>query len=192
MTAPAIGAVCVYCGSSPGRRSGYGAAADALGDAIAVSGRSLVYGGAHVGLMGRIADRVMAGGGRVVGVIPQALVEFEVAHEGLDELIVVADMHERKARMAALADGFVAMPGGLGTLEELFEMLTWSQLGFHAKPVGVLNVEGFYDRLLDFLDQARDDGFMKPAHRALLLAEADAGALIDGLERWLPNGIGKR
>jgi len=142
--------------------------------------------------MGRIADRVMAGGGRVIGVIPQALVALEVAHAGLDELIVVADMHERKARMAELADGFIAMPGGLGTLEELFEMLTWSQLGFHAKPVGVLNVEGFHDGLLAFLDHACEQGFMKPAHRDLLLAGAEAGALLDGLERWRPHGVGKR
>jgi len=142
--------------------------------------------------MGRIADRVMAGGGRVTGVIPQALVAREVAHTGLSELIVVADMHERKARMAALADGFIAMPGGLGTLEELFEMLTWSQLGLHAKPIGALNVGGFYDGLLDFLDHARDQGFMRPAHRTLLLAGPEASALLDELDAWRPATATRR
>jgi len=192
MSGSRIDAVCVYCGSSPGLDPVHGRAADALGDAIAAGGRSLVYGGARIGLMGRIAERVMAGGGRVTGVIPQGLVDREVAHDGLDELLVVADMHERKARMAALADGFVAMPGGLGTLEELFEMLTWSQLGLHAKPVGVLNVDGFHDGLLGFLDHACGQGFMTPAHRALLLARAGAEDLLTDLDAWRPMAAGGR
>ena len=183
--------VCVYCGSSAGSRDDYSSAAEALADQLVSRGLGLVYGGAHVGLMGRIANRVLAQGGKVIGVIPEALVDFEVAHEGLTSLEVVPDMHVRKARMSELADGFVAMPGGLGTLEELFEMLTWSQLGFHAKPVGLLNVAGYYDQLLGFLDHAASEGFMKTEHRALLLSASDASELLTSLSGWQPAGVAK-
>ncbi len=183
--------VCVYCGSSPGSRDDYRTAAEALADQLVAQGLGLVYGGAKVGLMGCIADRVLAGGGAVTGVIPSALVDLEVAHPGLTTLEVVPDMHARKARMAELADGFVAMPGGLGTLEELFEMLTWSQLGFHAKPVGLLNAAGFYDQLLAFLDHASDEGFMRVEHRALLLASGSAGQLLSMLVGWRSVTVAK-
>jgi len=140
-----IKSLCVYCGSSPGAKPDYVAMAETLAKTMAEQNLGLVYGGAHVGIMGALADRLIALGGTVIGVIPEALVEMEVAHQGLTELHVVADMHERKATMAKLSDGFVSLPGGLGTLEETFEMLTWSQLGFHDKPCGLLNVTGFYD-----------------------------------------------
>lgn len=148
---------------------------------------TLVYGGAHVGVMGAIAESVLSSGGRVVGVIPQALVELEVAHTGLTELHIVDDMHQRKAMMAGLSDGFIALPGGLGTLEELFEMLTWSQLGFHGKPVGALNVADYYSSLLTFLDQGVSEGFMKQAHRDLLLHDTVAAGLLDQLEAYTPT-----
>lgn len=170
--------VCVYCGSSPGTRPEYREAAEALAEQLVDQQLRLVYGGAHVGLMGRIADRVLELGGEVTGIIPSALVDMEVAHNALTSLEVVPDMHTRKSCMAELADGFVAMPGGLGTLEELFEMLTWSQLGLHTKPVGLLNVVGFYDQLLDFLDHAANEGFMRTEHRELLLAADSAGELL--------------
>jgi uncharacterized protein (TIGR00730 family) len=176
--------VCVYCGSSPGVRAEYQHAAEALADQLVARDLGLVYGGAHVGLMGSIADRVLARGGSVTGVIPRALVDLEVAHESLTSLEVVPDMHARKARMAELADGFIAMPGGLGTLEELFEMLTWSQLGFHAKPVGLLNMAGFYDQLLAFLDHAAAEGFMRVEHRELLLSAESADNLLTSLMAW--------
>jgi len=170
--------LCVYCGSSPGAKPDYVASGERLAQSMADNNLSLVYGGAHVGIMGVLADRLMELGGTVVGVIPESLVEMEVAHEGLTQLHVVADMHERKAKMAELADGFVALPGGLGTLEELFEMLTWSQLGLHSKPVGLLNVAGFYDHLLTFLDNACDQAFMLSHHRNLLMNATDPDDLI--------------
>lgn len=139
----------------------------------------LVYGGAHVGLMGRLADAVMAGGRRATGVIPRTLVEREVAHRGLDDLRVVGTMHERKALMADLADAFLAIPGGLGTLDELFEVWTWAQLGLHRKPIGLLNVAGYFDPLLSFLDRATAEGFVSAEHRATLLVESDPAALLD-------------
>lgn len=176
--------VCVYCGSSAGSREDYGIAAEALADQLVAQGLGLVYGGAHVGLMGRIADGVLAAGGEVTGVIPKSLIDLEIAHPGLTKLEIVPDMHVRKARMSELADGFVALPGGLGTLEELFEMLTWSQLGFHAKPVGLLNAAGFYDQLLAFLDHASGEGFMRDEHRALLLASSRADELLANLRAW--------
>lgn len=174
-----INALCVFCGSSPGRVPDYVAASEALADQLIERDITLVYGGAHVGTMGTLADRMMAGGGRVIGVIPQALVDVEVAHNGLTDLQIVPDMHARKAAMAAQADGFIALPGGLGTYEELFEVLTWAQLGFHQKPCGVLNVAGFYDRLADFLNHAASEGFMRQSHRDLLLADRSATALLD-------------
>ena len=165
--------LCVYCGSSPGRRPLFLAAAREMGRELADQGIGLVYGGGSVGLMGELADTVLAAGGEVVGVIPQFLVDAEVAHTGLTELVVVESMHARKAKMASLADGFAALPGGLGTLEELVEMLTWSQLGLHGKPCGLLDVDGYFDGLLAFLDRAVEEGFVKPVHRGLLLT-ADA------------------
>ncbi|HZX26949.1 MAG TPA: TIGR00730 family Rossman fold protein [Telluria sp.] len=170
--------IAVYCGSAHGAAPVYAEGARALGRAMAAQGLGLVYGGGNVGLMGVIADEVMRGGGTVIGVIPQALMDREVGHMGLTRLHVVKDMHERKAMMADLADGFIAMPGGMGTLEELFEMLTWSQLGIHHKPIGLLNVDGYYDRLLGFVAHMQEQGFVKPQHAALMMAESGPDALL--------------
>jgi uncharacterized protein (TIGR00730 family) len=188
--------ICVFTGSSPGARSVYADAAVALADEIAARGLELVYGGAQVGLMGVLADRVLANGGRVVGVIPEFLAVKEVAHGGLSELRVVATMHERKALMAELASAFVALPGGIGTFEETFEVLTWAQLGMHQKPVGLLDVAGYYATLIAFLDHAVAERFVKDAHRAMLLVEREPGALLDRMrdyappvvEKWLDRG----
>ena len=173
-----MNSVCVYCGSSSWVAGHYVQAARATGEAIARRGLSLVYGGAKVGLMGVVADTVLARGGRVIGVIPRALVEKEVAHPGLTVQHVVESMHDRKALMSELADGFLALPGGFGTLDELFEMLTWSQLGFHAKPIGVLNTSGYFDGLLSFCDRAVTDGFVHAAHRDTILTGVDARELL--------------
>ncbi len=158
--------VCVYCGSSPGFDPVYREAAVALGAGLAMAGHGLVYGGGHVGLMGTVADAVLAGGGEVVGVIPEALRARELAHLGLTELVVTGSMHERKAIMVERADAFVALPGGFGTFDELFETLTWLQLGIHAKPIVLFDVDGFFEPLLALADRAVDAGFLKPAHRA--------------------------
>jgi len=182
--------LCVYCGSAAGHDAVYAKAARELGLAIAQRGMSLVYGGGHVGLMGIVADAALAAGAKVTGVIPTALMDSEVGHTQLTELRVVKDMHERKALMAELADGFVALPGGIGTLEELFEVMTWLQLGYHRKPVGLLNTQGFYDDLLRMLNKQRDTGFLKPAHHALLITEADTAALLDRLMAFeMPEGV---
>jgi uncharacterized protein (TIGR00730 family) len=170
--------ICVYCGASNGLDPVHADAARALAQALVAHNIALVYGGGKVGLMGVIADEVLRLGGDVTGVIPQALMEREVGHLGLTRLFVVKDMHERKAMMAQLSDGFIAMPGGMGTLEELFEMLTWAQLGIHAKPIGLLNTNGFYDGLVKFVAHQRDQGFVRPEHAALLQSDADAGALL--------------
>ncbi len=182
-----IKSLCVYCGSSPGAKPDYVALAENLAQSMAEQNLGLVYGGAYVGIMGAVANRLMDLGGRVVGVIPEALVEMEVAHQGLTELHVVADMHERKATMARLSDGFISLPGGLGTLEEMFEMLTWSQLGLHGKPCGLLNVAGFYDDLLRFLDNACSEAFMLPHHRALLIDSTDPEELITRMQAYVPE-----
>lgn len=163
-----IRSVCVYCGSQAGGRPAYARAAAALGEAIARDGLTLVYGGGRVGLMGVVADAALAAGGRVVGVIPRLLVRKEVAHAGLAELVVTGSMQERKAKMAGLSDAFVALPGGIGTLDELFEMWTWAQLGLHAKPCALINTEGYYDHLVGFLDRAVEEGFLRPGIRSLL------------------------
>jgi uncharacterized protein (TIGR00730 family) len=176
--------VCVFSGSSPGADVAYRAAAVDLGHALARRRIGVVYGGASVGLMGAVADAAMEGGGHVTGVIPQSLVEREVAHDGLSDLRVVDSMHERKALMAELADAFVALPGGVGTLEELFEVYTWNQLGLHAKPLGLFNVRGYFDGLARFLDHAVAERFVTPKHRAMLLVEEDLGTLLDGLAGW--------
>jgi len=182
--------LCVYCGSAAGHDPVYAGAARELGLAIAQRGMSLVYGGGHVGLMGIVADAVLAAGAKVTGVIPTALMDSEVGHTQLTELRVVKDMHERKALMAELADGFVALPGGIGTLEELFEVMTWLQLGYHRKPVGLLNTQGFYDDLLRMLNKQRDTGFLKPAHHALLITEANTAALLDRMMAFdMPEGV---
>ncbi|NVD70909.1 TIGR00730 family Rossman fold protein [Duganella sp. BJB1802] len=171
-------AICVYCGANAGVNPVYAEAARALGRALVENNLSLVYGGGKVGLMGVIADEVLRLGGEVTGVIPTALVEREVGHTGLTRQFIVKDMHERKAMMAKLADGFIAMPGGMGTLEELFEMLTWSQLGIHAKPIGLLNVDGFYDGLTGFIEHASAQGFIRPQHAALMMSAPDAPGLL--------------
>ena len=171
--------ICVYCGSSPGRRPAYRDAAAALGRELAARGLGLVYGGASIGVMGAVADAVLEGGGEVVGVIPHSMAIKEVAHSGLAELFVVGSMHERKARMSELADGFVALPGGWGTFEELFEMLTWAQLGYHQKPCGLLNVAGYFDHLEAFLEHAFAEQFVREQFRPMLIREEDPAALLD-------------
>ena len=183
--------ICVFCGSNMGLRPGYAEAASALGSEIARRDLGLVYGGGRVGLMGVVADAVLEGGGRVVGVIPESLMGKEVDHEGLTALEVVSSMHERKARMAELSSGFVALPGGLGTLEELFEVWTWGQLGFHHKPCGLLDVDGYYASLLDFLDRSVDEGFVRPVHRSMLVVEEEAADLLDRLRDWIPPIVEK-
>ena len=183
--------VCVFTGSSPGRRDEYHAAANDLGRELVARGIELVYGGASVGLMGAVADAVLAAGGRVTGVIPQALVAMEVAHVGLSELRVVASMHERKALMADLSDGFIALPGGWGTLDELFEVLTWSQLGLHTKPCGVLNVAGYFDPLLAFMDRMVDEGFVRLEHRPTLGVAASPVELLSRMADYRAPTIDK-
>lgn len=175
---PIIRSLCVYCGASPGHSAVYAEAAAKLAATMVAHGIDLVYGGGNIGLMGRIADEVMQRGGKVVGVIPKALLAREVGHHGLTELHVVNDMHQRKAMMADLSDGFIALPGGWGTLEELFEMLTWLQLGFHSKPIGLLNTNGFYDKLLDFISHQVDEGFLSAVQAKLILQDTVAESLI--------------
>lgn len=184
--------ICVFCGSRPGVRPAYRAAAEAVGGLLAERGIELVYGGGNVGLMGIVADACLAAGGRVVGVIPRALLEWEVGHEGLTRLEVVDSMHTRKARMAELADGFIALPGGLGTFEELFEILTWAQLGFHSKPIGLLNVEAYYQPLVQMMERGVSEGFMKAENRGLLLVEDNAHALLRTMGAYHPPAVGKR
>jgi uncharacterized protein (TIGR00730 family) len=187
----ALKRVCVFCGSSNGARACYADAARAMGAALARRGVGLVYGGGRVGLMGIVADSVMAGGGAVVGVIPESMVSKEVAHQGLTELRIVGSMHERKALMADLADAFVALPGGYGTFEEFCEIVTWAQLGLHRKPCGLLNVEGYYDRLLSLFDHAVAERFVRSAHRALVLEERQPERLLDLVESYQPPALEK-
>lgn len=174
----------VFCGSSPGRAPEYRKAAQALGGLLGLRGIGLVYGGASVGLMGAVADAARAANGEVIGVIPQSLVDLEVAHPQLSDLRVVGSMHERKALMADLADGFIALPGGLGTFEELFEIWTWAQLGSHRKPVALLNVAGYYDGLLAFLDRCVSEAFVKPQHRGMLIVASEPVDLLQQIERY--------
>lgn len=176
--------ICVFSGSSAGARDAYAQAAEALGREIVTRGFGLVYGGASVGLMGVVADAVLDAGGSAIGVIPRALFSREVAHRGLSQLRVVNSMHERKAQMADLANAFVALPGGMGTLEETFEVLTWAQLGIHRKPCGLLNAAGYYDPLVAFLDHAFAERFIHPEHRSLLMVERDASALLDAFRNY--------
>jgi uncharacterized protein (TIGR00730 family) len=184
-------AVCVYCGSSNGAKPLYAQAARDFGHALVEANLALVYGGGKVGLMGVIADTVMAAGGRAIGVIPELLVDKEVGHVGLTELHVVPDMHQRKKMMADLSDAFVAMPGGAGTLEELFEVYTWAQLGYHQKPVALLNIDGFYDPLINLLQHTVDEGFMRQTYFDILQMDADPAALIGKLQRYQPPASDK-
>ncbi len=183
--------ICVYCGSSSGKRTDYVESARALALELLGNEVGLVYGGASVGMMGEIANTVLAGGGEVIGVIPQALVDKEVSHGGLTELHVVESMHERKKLMADISDGFIALPGGLGTLEELFEVLTWSQLGFHKKPCALLNVKGYYDDLSRFLDHAVEEQFIKPIHHKMLLVEENPKELLKAMAAYQPPAVDK-
>src|SRR5574343_1243815 len=188
--------ICVFCGSSSGHDEVYRAASTALGELLARRGIGLVYGGGNVGLMGIVADACLSAGGRVTGVIPQALMGKEVAgravdHSGLTRLEVVDSMHTRKARMAELADGFIALPGGLGTFEELFEILTWAQLGFHSKPVGLLNVDAYYQPLIQMMDRGVTEGFMKAQNRAMALADTTIESLLDAMAAYQPEPVSK-
>ncbi len=178
--------VCVFCGSSSGRNSRYLDAARRMGRTLARRGMGLVYGGGGVGLMAAVADAALEAGGEVVGVIPRALQLRELAHDGLTALHVVGSMHERKAKMAELAEGFVALPGGMGTLEEFAEILTWAQLGLHQRPCGLLDVAGYYRPLVAFFDHAEAEGFLKPEHRRLVLVADDPDALVDRFLAWEP------
>ncbi|MEH6498160.1 MAG: TIGR00730 family Rossman fold protein [Pseudoalteromonas distincta] len=183
--------LCVFCGSSAGNQPYYLEAAQQLGTTLAEAGITLVYGGAQVGLMGAVADAALAAGGQVIGVIPQHLVERELAHTGLTELRQVSSMHERKAMMADLSDGFIALPGGVGTFEELFEVWTWAQLGHHQKPCALFNAGGYYDKLIDFLDHAMNEGFMKQAYREMLIVAPDVESLMAKVKAYEPPKVAK-
>ena len=183
--------ICVFAGSNAGVDDAYRRVAISLADALAVRGIELVYGGGCIGLMGVLADAMLARGGRVIGVIPETLMVREVGHRGLTDLKVVDSMHERKATMAALSDGFIALPGGFGTLEELFEVLTWAQLGLHGHPCGVLNVAGYFDALLAFLDHARGQGFVRDVHHEMLLVDDAAPRLLDRFAGYRAPAVAK-
>ncbi|AZY47878.1 LOG family protein [Bordetella avium] len=183
--------ICVYCGSNNGRQPEYIEQARAFGRELVKRDIGLVYGGAAVGLMGAVADAVIEAGGRAIGIIPERLMQKELAHRGLTELHVVQTMHERKSMMAEKADGFVALPGGAGTLEELFEAWTWAQLGMHQKPCGLLNIAGYYDALATFLDHVADEAFMQPQHRAMLSIEADPALLLDRFANYVAPTVPK-
>lgn len=186
-----IRSICIYCGSNPGTRPEYIEQAQVFARMLARRGIRVVYGGASVGIMGAIADAALAEGGIVVGVIPQSLVDREVAHDGLTQLIVTSSMHERKARMADLSDAFVALPGGIGTLEEIFEIWTWSQLGLHEKPCGLLNIGGYYDSLERFLDETVVNGFLGSGHRSMLLTADTGETLLSAFEAYEPPSVVK-
>jgi uncharacterized protein (TIGR00730 family) len=180
--------ICVFCGASTGTSPVYAATARAFGERLATVGIGLVTGGGRVGLMGAVAEGALTADGEVIGVIPQGLVDRELAHRGLTRLDVVAGLHERKARMAELVDGFVALPGGLGTLEELAEVVSWAQLGLHRKPIGLLDVEGYWSSLLRWVDEAVAKGFVPPAHRDLVVVAPDGEALLEAMAAWRPIG----
>jgi uncharacterized protein (TIGR00730 family) len=186
-----IACVCVFCGSSPGADPAFADAAESLGRELAQRGIRLVYGGGRVGLMGVLADSALRSGGEVHGVITRALRDKEVAHLGLTTLRIVATMHERKAAMAAEAEAFVMLPGGFGTLDEFFEALTWTQLGIHAKPCGILNVGGFFDPLLELFEAATRQRFIRAEHRDMVVVEADPVSMIERLAGWVPVTAGK-
>ena len=184
-----INTICIYCGSSSGRHEAYDSAASALADALVSRNIKLVYGGADIGLMGVVANQVLNLGGEVIGVIPKALALKEVAHKHLTQLHITESMHERKMMMAELSDGFIALPGGIGTLEELFEIWTWAQLGFHNKPCGLLNINGYYDSLIGFLDHVLAEQFVKKEHHAMLLVETNPNTLLDRYSNYQPPAI---
>ncbi len=181
-----IARLCVFCGTNAGARPEYGVAARQLGELLAAEGIELVYGGASVGIMGELADAVQEHGGHVTGIIPQQLIQKEAAHRGIPDLIVVASMHQRKSQMADLSDGFIALPGGIGTLEGFFEILTWGQLGIHDKPSGILNVAGYFDGLTGFLDHAVREGFLTEAHRAAIMVDSDPRRLLQRMREYAP------
>ncbi len=184
---PKLKKVCVFCGSSPGHDPRYLAAARTVGRLLATRGSTLVYGGGKIGLMGAVADAALEAGGGVIGVLPKGLARKELAHDGLADLRVVGSMHERKALMASLADGFLALPGGFGTMDEFCEILTWAQLGLHAKPCALLNVDGFFDLLLGFLDGAVSRGFIRAEDRATILVGTDAADILDQMDAFKPS-----
>ena len=186
-----MNSACIFCGSSEGARPAYVGAAREMGALMARRGLTLIYGGGRVGLMGAVADAALGEGGEVVGVMPEALVSKEISHEGLTKLHVVGSMHERKMLMNDLSDGFVALPGGFGTLEEFFEVLSWAQLGIHAKPCALLDVDGFWEPLASLFDHAVDEGFVHPDHRSLVLTEGDPARLLDAMGRHSPPGTKK-
>jgi len=186
-----IRSLCVFCGSSAGADPRFAGAARAFGSLLAEEKITLIYGGGHVGLMGIVADAVLAGGGKAIGVIPRSLWNREVGHRGLTELHIVESMHERKALMASLSDGFVALPGGLGTFEEIFEVWTWAQLGIHGKPLGFLNVAGFYAPLMRFLDDATDAGFVRSQHRAIAIVEEEPSTMLRRLAEYAAPKVEK-
>jgi len=188
---PVVPRIAVFCGSRAGNDPAYAEAAAALGRALAGRGCELVYGGAHVGLMGIAADTVLARGGRVTGVIPASMVDRELAHRGVTDLRIVGGMHERKALMASLADAFLVLPGGMGTLDELCEILTWAQLGLHRKPCGLLNVAGFYDHFLRHLDHCVAAALLRPEHRALVLEGSEPARLLDRMAAYQPPSLPK-
>ncbi len=183
--------VCIFCGSYPGTQPFYMAAAHAMGLGLAKRNLGLVYGGGRVGLMGAVADGTLARGGKVTGVIPQSLVDRELAHTGLSELRVVTSMHQRKAMMAEIADAFIALPGGFGTLDELFEIITWAQLGFHHKPIALLNISGYFDPLTQFIEHMATEGFIKPVHRKAVLVKDDVDTLLDTIVAYQPPQLEK-
>lgn len=183
--------ICVFCGSNPGFDPLYLETAEKVGKFLAAENIELVFGGGRVGLMGKIADTVMANGGKVIGIIPHALADREVAHQGLTELRIVSSMHERKALMAELSDGFIALPGGVGTFEEFCEIVTWAQLGIHTKPCALMNVGGFYDAFIAMFDHSMNQGFIRPQHRALVLVESEIEKLYELMKNYRPPIIEK-
>lgn len=183
--------LCIYCGSSPGSANDYPEAARACGRALAERGIKLIYGGGNVGMMGLLADAVLEANGEVIGVIPHHLADKELAHERATQMLRVASMHERKQTMADLSDGFIALPGGIGTLEELFETFTWLQLGLHRKPIGLLNVRGYYDHMLAFLDHMVAERYLKQDHREMLIVESQIGPLLQRMEAFVAPDAGK-
>lgn len=183
--------IAVFCGSSSGRRPEFQQASTHLGRLLAQQGIGVVYGGASVGLMGAVATAAREAGGEVIGVLPQSLMDRELAHQGLSELHIVSSMHERKATMSELADAFLALPGGIGTFEELFEVWTWGVLGYHRKPCGLLNINGFYDGLISFLDHVVEDEFLRPVYRDMLLVESSPEAMLDAVRNYVPPALPK-
>lgn len=186
-----MNSISVFCGSSKGISEVYSQAASVLASELVQRNITIVYGGAKVGLMGVVADRALELGGRVIGVMPEKLISHEVAHDGLSELIIVRSMHERKYKMHLISDAFIALPGGFGTLDEIFEMITWAQLKIHSKPCGFLNTNGYFNHLHTFLDHVMDEGFLAEGYRNMVLNEEDPSALLNGLETYLPPSIDK-